>query len=101
MALHLQNLSAAKLWLISSPMGAVTPASPRDLPYLSQALYALIPVANGDVVTMTCDEWWRVYINPAWLQSAAIPEIGAEFAHVTWHLLQDHALRARDIGVDK
>ncbi len=101
MALTLQNLSAAKLWLISPPARTVTPASPRDLPYLSQALYALIPVPKDDVATMTCDEWWRIYINPTWLDTASIPEIGAELAHISWHLLQDHALRARDIGVDK
>ena len=100
-ALNLQHLSAAKLWLISSPTGVITPASPRDLPYLSHALYTLIPVPNDDVRTMTCDEWWRIYINPSWLDTANIPGIGAELAHVTWHLLQDHALRARDVGVDK
>jgi hypothetical protein len=98
---NLQNLSAAKLWLISPPSGTVTTASPRDLPYLSQALYALIPVPNQDVTRMTCDEWWRIYINPAWLDAASIPEIGAELAHITWHLLQDHALRARDIEVNR
>lgn len=101
MALNLNHLSAAKLWLISSPTGLTTPSSPRDLPYLSQALYALIPVPKDDVTTATCDEWWRIYINPAWLETASIPEIGAELAHLTWHLLQDHAGRAHDVGVDK
>jgi predicted metal-dependent peptidase len=100
MTINLQNLSAAKLWLISPPTGTITPASPRDLPYLSQALYALIPVQNEGVKRMTCDEWWRIYINPGWLDTASIPEIGAELAHITWHLLQEHAVRARDIGVD-
>jgi predicted metal-dependent peptidase len=101
MALNLENLSAAKLWLISSPFDAPTPSGPRDLPYLSHALYALIPVPSDSVRTMTCDEWWRIYINPVWLDTARIPEIGAELAHLTWHLLQDHAGRARDVGVDK
>lgn len=101
MALNPQKLSAAKLWLISSPTAIVSPTSPRDLPYLSQALYALIPIPNDVVATMACDEWWRLYVNPAWLDAASIPQIGAEIAHVTWHLLQDHAFRARDIGVDR
>jgi predicted metal-dependent peptidase len=100
MVFNLTNLSAAKLWLISSPAGLPTPSSPRDMPYLSQALYALTPVPNDDVTTATCDEWWRIYINPAWLETASIPEIGTELAHLTWHLLQDHAGRARDVGVD-
>ncbi|WP_448388486.1 vWA domain-containing protein [Microbacterium aurum] len=101
MTLNLQNLAAAKLWLISPPVGATAPARPRDLPYLSHALYALIPVPNEEVPTMSCDEWWRIYVNPAWLDTASIPEIGAELAHVCWHLIQEHAGRARDIGVDR
>ena len=100
MTLNLQNLAAAKLWLISSSTSPASTTTPRDLPYLSRALYALIPVPNDAVAIMTCDERWRIYINPAWLDTATIPEIGAELAHVTWHLLQDHALRARDLGVD-
>lgn len=101
MTLNLRNLAAAKLWLISPPAGPATPASPRDLPYLSHALYALIPVPNEEVPTMSCDEWWRIYVNPAWLDTASIPEIGAELAHACWHLIQEHASRARDIGVDR
>ncbi len=99
--MNLQSLSAAKLWLISPPAGPATADGPRDLPYLAHALYALIPVPSDDVKTMTCDEWWRIYVNPAWLDAASIPEIGAELAHVCWHLLQDHAHRARDVGVDR
>lgn len=96
-----QQLAAAKLWLISPPAGERTETSPRDLPYISQALYALIPVPSDEVETMTCDEWWRIYVNPDWLATASMPEIGAELAHMAWHLLQDHAHRARDVGVDR
>lgn len=100
MALNLQKLSAAKLWLVSSPVGAPNAAAPRDLAYLSQPLYSLIAVENDQVSTMTCDQWWRIYINAVWLEQASVPEIGAELAHVTWHLLQDHAARAHDCDVD-
>ncbi len=101
--MDLQKLAAAKLWLISAPPpGAARRADqPRDLPYLSQALYALIAVSDPDVEQMTCDEWWRIYLNEAWLEAATVPEIGAELAHVTWHLLSDHAGRARDQDVDR
>lgn len=94
------KLAAAKLWLVSP---APSPASdgPRDLPYLTHALYALIPVIDDEVKTLTCDEWWRIYINEAWFEAATVPEIGAELAHVTWHLLADHANRARDQDVDR
>lgn len=100
-----QKLAAAKLWLISpspgnGPVGA-EPSAPRDLPYLATALYALVAVANEDVARMTCDEYWRIYVNPAWLDAAPVPAVGAELAHVVWHLLADHSTRARDQDVDK
>lgn len=99
--LDLQKLAAAKLWLISAPPGPAADDSPRDLPYLSQALYALVPVESDRVEAMTCDEWWRIYVNHAWLDSASIPEVGRQLAHVTWHLLADHTARARDMDVDR
>lgn len=101
MTLDLQKLSAAKLWLISAPVAARDTNAPRDLPYLAHALYALIPVESAEVHRVTGDEWWRIYINPAWLDSATIPAAGAELAHLVWHLLADHAGRARDQDVDR
>lgn len=101
--MHHQKLAAAKLWLISpspSPTGG-RDDDPRDLPYLSHALYALIPVVDNDVEKLTCDEWWRIYINEEWFDATTVPEIGAELAHVTWHLLAEHADRARDQDVDR
>jgi predicted metal-dependent peptidase len=99
--LDLERLAAAKLWLIGVTPGAQTADSPRDLPYLSYALYALIPIPSNEVERMTCDEWWRIYVNSGWLARATIPEIGSELAHVTWHLLADHTARARDQNVDR
>lgn len=93
------RLAAAKLWLIS-PAGERGVGSPRDLPYLAHALYALIPVPSDTVPTMTCDEYWRVYVNPTWLQTAPIPDVAAQLVHLTWHLLHDHAGRARDLRVE-
>ena len=101
MKLDLQKLAAAKLWLISPAPGPKTADSPRDLTYLSHALYALIPVASDEVPRMTCDEWWRIYINATWLDGATIREIGEELAHLSWHLLTDHSGRARDQDVDR
>ncbi|MEO6882303.1 MAG: VWA-like domain-containing protein [Mycobacteriaceae bacterium] len=103
--MDVQKLAAAKLWLISpAPAGPgrlPRPDSPRDLPYLAHALYALITVASSDVARMTVDEWWRVYVNPDWLTRASTAEVGREVAHVSWHLLADHAGRARDQDVDR
>ena len=99
MSLDADRLAAAKLWLISRPPVSGADA-PRDLPYIAHALYALVPVACDEVPRMTADEAWRIYVNPSWLASASIPEIGAELMHMCWHLLHDHAGRARDLGVD-
>ncbi|WP_454129541.1 vWA domain-containing protein [Microbacterium aurum] len=101
MTLDFQKLSAAKLWLISAPVAARDADAPRDLPYLAHALYALIPVESAEVHRITGDEWWRVYINPAWLDRSTVPEVGEELAHLTWHLLADHTGRARDQDVDR
>ena len=98
-----RKLTAAKLWLVSPPpdgSGARSAQRPRDLPYLSHALYALVPVPAPDVPTMTCDEWWRVYVNEDWLAAASVPDVARELAHVVWHLLSDHTRRARSMGVD-
>src|SRR5690606_2806585 len=35
-----------------------------------------------------------------WLDAATVPEVGRELAHLVWHLLGDHAARARDQRVD-
>jgi predicted metal-dependent peptidase len=93
------RLAAAKLWVIST--GAQRGGdSPRDLPYLAHALYALVPVPSTDIATMSCDEHWRVYLNADWVQAAPVRDIGAELVHLVWHLLHDHANRARDLHVD-
>ncbi|MBX3089866.1 MAG: hypothetical protein KF772_04705 [Cryobacterium sp.] len=98
--LDLERIAAAKLWLTSAAPNAALKGAPRDLPYLASALYALIPIAQEEVDRITCDEWWRIYINPSWLSEASVQEIGEELAHVTWHLLTDHANRARGMSVD-
>lgn len=100
-ALDLQKLAAAKLWLISPAPDPSRRDAPRDVAYLSHALYSLAPVASDEVATMTCDEWWRIYVNPDWLVSASVPEVGCQLAHLSWHLLSEHTARARSQGVDR
>ena len=91
-AVDLDRLAAAKLWLTSGTV---------DLPYLSCALYTLHPVSCTDVSTLVADDSWRLYINPDWLAQARVPEIGAQLAHVTWHLLSQHAERAQSMLVSR
>lgn len=99
--LDLQKLAAAKLWLISPAPDSSRRDAPRDVAYLSHALYSLVPVASDEVATMTCDEWWRIYVNPGWLVAASVPEVGCQLAHLAWHLLSEHTARARSQGVDR
>ena len=88
-------LAAAKLWLVSTD----SPSTCGDLPYLSSALYALIPVATDRVTAMTVDEHWRLYVNPRWVTATSVPEVAARMAHLVWHVLAEHAERARDLDV--
>jgi predicted metal-dependent peptidase len=91
-ALDLDRLAAAKLWLVG-PVG--------DQPYLATALYAVHPVATAEVATLTADTAWRLYVNPAWLAHTSVPQVAAQLAHVTWHLLLEHADRAATLDVGK
>lgn len=86
-------LAAAKLWLVSE--GAA------GLPYLSEGLYALVSVETDAVRRLAADEHWRLYMNPAWVESQTVEQLGREVAHQLWHLLLDHADRARAVGVDR
>lgn len=101
MSIDAHKLSAAKLWLISTPTGQPTTSSPRGLAYLAHALYALVTIESSEIPRMTCDEHWRVYVNPTWFANAEVPQIAMELAHLTWHLLSDHTGRARSMGVDR
>lgn len=100
----LERLTAAKLWLVSDPPARANAGGeaevPRALPYLAHALFALVPVPCTEVPALSVDEHWRLYVNPDWLVATEVPEIARELAHETWHLLQDHAARARDMHVD-
>ncbi|MFT4263466.1 MAG: VWA-like domain-containing protein [Nocardioides sp.] len=102
--MDLTKLSAAKLWLISSPPPDASrrpdASGPRDLPYLATALYALIPIPSDAVPTMSIDERWRLYLNPGWYATVDISDVARELAHLVWHLLADHADRARSLNVD-
>ncbi len=92
------RISAAKLWLVGQSAQSGRDA-PRGLAYLSQALVALVTVPTDDVPTIAADDRWRIYVNEQWLASVSVAELGRELAHLTWHLLLDHADRARGMGV--
>jgi predicted metal-dependent peptidase len=95
----LDKIAAAKLWLTATP--DMSSATVGDAPYLSAAVYALITVPTDHVGEVAGDEQWRLYVNPTWLSAAAVPEVAAGIAHVAFHLLLDHADRARSMQVGR
>lgn len=88
---EIDRLAAAKLWLVSS--------AAADMPYLSSALFALVPGATDAVARMATDRLWRLYVNPDWLAATPVEEVGLDLAHHVWHLLADHDGRAADMNV--
>lgn len=97
-----RRLSAAKLWLTATgtPTG-LTPGAVGDSPYLAHALFALAVVPTPAVELLAADEQWRLYANPERVLAEPVPVLGRHLAHLVWHLLYDHAGRARTIGVTR
>jgi predicted metal-dependent peptidase len=97
-----ERLAAAKLWLVSGSADRESdPDAPAGLTYLSRALYGLVPVPSASVERLAGDEHWRLYLNERWVSETAVPEIGRELAHIVWHLLMSHAVRARSLFVGR
>lgn len=63
------------------------------LPYLSTALFAVIPVRTDQLGTFAVDRRWRLYWDPAWCQTLTVDECAAVWVHEVGHLLRDHATR--------
>ena len=87
-----ENISAAKMWLTSSGDGR--------LPYLSHAMFSMQTVVTDRVEVIAADEHWRLYANPVAVCKLPVPELAQRLAHMVWHLLFDHAARARSMDVD-
>lgn len=86
-----ERLSAAKLWLTSNDDGR--------LPYLSHALFSMQTVPTDRVEVLSADEHWRLYANPEAVSMRPVAELGQRLAHLVWHLLFDHAQRAKTMDV--
>jgi len=64
-----------------------------DRPYLSSALWALIPVVKPGVPTMACDKYWRVYYDPDVITTWPLDQAAGAVYHEVSHLLREHAER--------
>jgi predicted metal-dependent peptidase len=70
-------------------------------PYYARALTALTPVARPGLGTVAVDRWWRLYYDPAWLQTLPAMQRGMIIAaHEVEHLLRGHDARCRAIVAD-
>lgn len=68
-------------------------------PYLSDALFALVPVITEQVDTLAVDRHGRVYVNPVFFAGCTPDEGAAVLAHEVWHLLLRHFERADRLNV--
>ena len=83
-----QRVAAARLW------GAVR------FPYLASAIFASPVVAAPGLGSIAVDRSWRLYMDPALVDSWSPEEIASVLVHHVGHLLRDHAARADQIGID-
>ena len=84
-----QKLTIARLWAV------------RRHPYLTAALFASPVIAAPGIGRAAVDESWRLYIDPALVDSYSIEVLGSLLVHHAGHLVRDHADRARSLGVDR
>ncbi len=79
-----QELQAARLRLVKSH------------PYLSSAAWALQPVAEPGLETLSVDMWWRLYYDPVVITRWTVEELAGVLYHEIAHLLRDHASRMQN-----
>lgn len=72
-------------------------------PFFVDTLYAMTRkvVWTEDVSRAAVDKWWRLYLNPRWLEKEAVTaaQLAAVLMHEGWHLLQEYWRRAALKGV--
>jgi predicted metal-dependent peptidase len=83
------RLAAARLW------GATR------FPYLASALFAANVLPSYQRGLVAVDERWHIYIDPHLVVEWRASQLGSVLVHHVGHLLRDHALRARNLGIDK
>src|SRR5947209_1610837 len=67
-------------------------------PYLSDALFSLVPVMTDEVDTLAVDRWGRLYVNPSFFGRCTADQGAAVLIHEVWHPLLKHFDRADRLG---
>jgi len=76
------KVAAARLWAATK------------FPYLASALFASTVVLQPGCETISVDRQWRIYADPALLESLSAVELGKLYVHLIGHVLREHAERA-------
>lgn len=69
-------------------------------PYYSRALFACRLLVTSAVETMTIDQQWRIYSNPAYIESLSVAETAGLIIHNLNHGLRDHAERSKVLSIE-
>ncbi len=70
----------------------------KDRPYLAAAAWSLVPVERAGLGTVAVDQYWRLYFDPAAVETWPVEELAGTIYHEITHLLWDHHGRGRDLG---
>lgn len=92
---HVRELTGDEQMLLA----AARLVASRAQPYLSSAIFAMVPRAAEGLGTFGVDRRWRLYVDPEVLRSWSATECAAVLLHEVGHLVRDHAARGDRIGV--
>lgn len=71
----------------------------RSRPYLARALCAITLREKAGIGTMACDQYWRVYYDPATVRAWGVQHTATGLLHEIGHLVRAHHARAKALGV--
>lgn len=67
-------------------------------PYFGAGFSALIPVRTPGLGTLACDQYWRMYYDPAVLEEWSVMTLAGAITHELSHLLREHFARSKKFG---
>lgn len=70
-------------------------------PYLSTALFAMVPVRVEGLGTMASDAKWRLYYDPAKLMEWPVDQVAGVLLHEVGHCIRGHADRFEAMGENR
>lgn len=65
----------------------------KKYPFFSVALFAMVPRSSPGLGTMAVDKWWRLYYDPAIVDSWSEDLLEMAMLHELLHLIREHAER--------